>query len=512
MPRAVSYRFSLYVLVNVAFTLIVGVAYAVGGFPNPRLLHLILLFALCSTPVIDFDGLNGRYALLALFMLVYFVSYGVGDLSNLFTAGDLASLTSPRPGSSALSKPEAVILVGGIMLVLGYRIAVLIVNASRPIRSPRDWPKNAVLIIGLLFWVVGTIATYRWNVYIVPDTTNEASRKGLASISTVAVTAYLLGPMCQPLGILLFAYALTVFRSPYLLAVVIVIVVLQVLIGFVVDIKGLAMLGMILVIMTSVLVDGRLPKAWLAAGALFVIFVFPIFQAYRTAIHGNSGLARTAVVENFGKVLQLTLAAKDKVNSGRDRAQTFLERSSVKGSTEIIVEKTGNGVDFQRGHTLSPMLAAFIPKILWSDKLRIPTGQLVNKEFRMIDSDDIYISPSHLGELYWNFGWPGAVLGMGLIGSICGWVGARFNPAEIRTVTRVLVTVVTVKLLIVGFEGAIADIYVVWLRSLAGIGILHLIFARVPVASRLFRAANSRPEVVSAEQPPGGRLFPNLLT
>jgi hypothetical protein len=512
MPRAVSHRFSLYILVNVGFALLVGVAYAVGGFPNPRLLHLILLFALCSNCLIDFDGLNGRYGLLGLFMLVYFVSYGVGDLSNLFTGGDLPGLTSPQLTSGALSKTEAVILVGGIMLVLGYRIAVFAVNASRPTRSPRDWSKSAILIIGLLFWAIGTIATYRWNVYIVPDTTNEAYRKGLASISAATTTAYLLGQMSQPLGILLLAYSYRAFRSPYLVPIIITVVVLQLFIGFVVDVKGLAMLGMILVIMTGVLVDGRIPKAWLAGFVLFVIFLFPFFQAYRTAIHGNSGLTRTAVVENFGKVLQITIAAKDKVNSGRDRAQTFLERSSVKGSTEIIVERTGNGVDFQRGYTLLPILATFMPKILWSDKLRVPTGQLVNKQFHITDSDDIYISPSHLGELYWNFGWSGVVFGMTVIGLICGWVGARFNPAEFRTVTRVLVTVITIKQLIVGFEGGISDIYVVWLRALAGIGILHLIFARVPVVSRLFRPANSGPDVVSAEQPHGQRLFPNLLT
>jgi hypothetical protein len=101
---------------------------------------------------------------------------------------------------------------------------------------------------------------------------------------------------------------------------------------------------------------------------------------------------------------------------------------------------------------------------------------------------------------------------MTLIGLICGWVGAHFNPAEFRTVTRVLVTVVTIKQLILGFEGGIADIYVVWLRSLAGIGILHLIFARVTVVAGLFRPAKSGPDVVSADQLRGGRLFPNLLT
>src|ERR1700687_1308713 len=115
MPRvAVNHRFSLYVLLNAAFALLVGVACAAGGFPNPRLLHLILLFALCSTVVIDLDGLNGRYALLALFMLVYFVSFGVGDLTNLWEGADLADSNSLQPNSDLLSKAEVVILVGGI--------------------------------------------------------------------------------------------------------------------------------------------------------------------------------------------------------------------------------------------------------------------------------------------------------------------------------------------------------------------------------------------------------------
>jgi hypothetical protein len=509
MPRAPSYRFSLYILANVAFALLVGIAYAVGNFPNPRLLHLVLVFALCSTPIIDFDGLNGRYALLGLFMLVYFVSYGFGDLSNLFTGGDLSGSQSSQRTPDALSKTEAVILVGGIMLVLGYRLGVLIVNASRLSRSPRDWSKSAILVVGLLFWAVGTIAMYTWNVYVVTDTTNETVRKSLASTSNMTITAYLLGQMCLPVGVLLLAYAYRVFRNPYLVPVVIAMVFVQLFIGFVIDVKGTAILALVLIMVTSVLVDGRVPKIWLAAFVLFAIFLFPFFQAYRGVIHGN--VARTAVVENFGKALEKTIAAKEKVNSGRNRAQTFLERGSVKGSTEVIVEKTGNGVDFQRGYTLSPILATFVPKIFWSDKHTVLTGQLFNKKFNITDNDDVFISPSHLGELYWNFGWSGVVLGMALIGLICGWVGARFNPAEFRTVTRVLVTVVTIKQLILGFEGAIADIYVVWLRSLAGIAILHLIFARVPVASRLFRATNFGPTAVP-ERPHSARLFPNLLT
>ncbi len=509
-PTLPNHRYALYVALNAAFALLVGVASTLGGCADPRVLHLILLFALCSSVVIDIDSLNGRYALLGLFMLVYFVSYGVGDLTDLFkTEQNPAAAAGPRPGG-VLSKTEMVILVGGILLVLGYRAAVMAVGAARPIREARDWSKATILIVAPVLWAIGTYATYRWNVYIVSDTTNEAIRKGLGSISAATASVYILAEMMQPVGILLLAYALRVFKHPVLLIIMVGVVILQMMLGFVVDIKGMAMLGVILVIMTAVLVDGRLPKAWLATFGIFVILLFPVFQAYRTAIHGDRGLARTAVIENFGKVLRLTLAAETKVNSGRDRAQTFLERSSLKGSTQVIVENTGNGVEYQYGHTLSPLLATFVPRIIWTEKKEVPTGQLVNKSFHLTDSDDIFISPSNLGELYWNFGWPGVVVGMTLIGAICGWIGARFNLREYRTVTRLLIIVVTIKQLIVAFEGAIAPAYVVWLRSLAGIGLLHLIFAHVPVMAR--RKASSPDGTRNEGIPATGRLYPNLLT
>src|SRR5271156_3369893 len=114
MQRAAR-RLPLYVLVNVAFAMLVGVAYGVGGLANPRWLYLILLFALCSTPIIDLDGLNGRYMLLALFMFVYFISFGAVDLSDLFTGTDesgLAGLASMETTSSLLDGAEVVILIG----------------------------------------------------------------------------------------------------------------------------------------------------------------------------------------------------------------------------------------------------------------------------------------------------------------------------------------------------------------------------------------------------------------
>jgi hypothetical protein len=510
MGPPVKPRISLYLLVNAAFVLLVMVGAAATDIQNPRVLNLILLFALCSHPILDIDGLNGRYAPLGLFMLVYFVSFGLGDFTALFN-GDASMLTSSQVRGGVFSKPECVILLGGIMLVLGYRVAVRILSTDRTLTRQREWPRSSILIVGVLFWAIGTLALYHWYVYIITDTTNEAVRKGLASVGPQIATAYMLAQMCQPLGMLLLAYAYQVFRSPFLLGVVIAIVAIQLLLGFIVDIKGLAMYGVMVVIVTSVLLDNRLPKGWLAVFAALVIFAFPLFQTYRMAVHG-AGIARTTVIENFGKILEKTFAAEEKATSGKNRAQTFLERGSLKGSVETIVDKTGNGVDYQEGYTLSPILATFVPRIVWTEKHEVQTGQMVNKLFHISDSEDVFISPSHLGELYWNFGWPGALIGMGIIGAICGWVGARFNLADGVTVTRVLVSVLTMKLLITGFEGAVAPTYVTWMRSLAGVGILHLIFARVPVVSPWFQRTTSEPDAVTDLEPRGERLFPNLLT
>ena len=508
MFRSAPPRIPLYFLVNVAFALLLGMGAVASGYSNPRLFYLILLFALCSAAIIDLDGLNGSYSLLALFMFVYFVSFGALDVINILVGNE--SVVS-RDSEGLLSKAEAVILVSGVMWVIGFRTSVFIVRANRPTRVPKDWSKGSLLTVGLLFWAIGTIAKYRWNVYIQKDITNEAVRRALASIDPLTTSAYILAQMCQPLGMLLLMYAFKVFRKPYLLIITIIVILPQVFIGFVIDIKGEAMLGMILVIITSLLVDGRLPKTWLVLGALFVTFVYPYFTAYRSEIHG-AGIARTTVVENFGKILQKTIAAKDKISSGPDHQGTFLERANVKSSVETIVAKTGNGVDFQHGHTLSPILATFVPRIVWSDKQGVPTGQLFNHQFHLFDSDDIWVSPSHLGELYWNFGWPGAVFGMTLIGLICGWVGAGFALTEYRTVTRVLVVVITAKLLIVSFEGAIGDIYVGWLRIMAGIAVMHLTFARVPALSRSFRSIDGGQRAAIVDPIRSERPFLNLLT
>jgi hypothetical protein len=374
-----------------------------------------------------------------------------------------------------------------------------------------DWPVSTLLVIGMAFWTIGTWATFTWYVHVVTDVTIEAKRAGLAQLSALHTLFLLTAQMLQPLGVLLLAYASRIDRNWYLSVALVAMVCLQCLLAFIVDIKGLAMLGWVLVIMTCVLVDGRVAKSWVVAAAVFVFVAFPVFQAYRTVTEGGRLIKREAAVEHLLAVLQKSLDARDRVNTGNDRAQTFFERLSMKESVRMIVAKTGREVEFQRGYTLLPIAEAFIPRFLWTEKPDIPTGQIVNKVFHVSDQEETYISPSHLGELYWNFGWPGVIAGMTAIGVLCGVVG-RFNLREGRTITRLLVTVLTIRFVIAGFESSIAAPYVTWLRSLAAIGLLHLIFARLVVQPRLAVPASEPSHRLLEGATPKIRAFPNLLT
>jgi O-antigen polysaccharide polymerase Wzy len=503
-PATAHRRLVLFGVLNFAFLVAVGIAYAIGGSPNPRLLYLVMLFALCSSPVIDLDGLNGRYSLLGIFLASYFIMFGASDF------GALLQGVGTEKSSAILTETEAVILMGGLITAISYRWVVALTAAAKDRPAPQNWSMAAILAVGCLFWGIGTYATYDWYVHIILGNGNEIFRMALQNLGPYKASAYILAQMLQPLGILLIVFAWRTYRSVFMLWLVLAIVVLQVALGFVCDVKSVAMMGGALVMVSYVLLDRRIPMMWVAGAVAYVLLVYPIFVASRGEVHGERGISRAAVAENFGKALQLAIAAKSRVYSGPEHEMTFLERVSMRGMVEIAVERTGRDAPYQNGHTLAPLLAAFIPKVIWPDKPDVPSGQIFNKQFHLTDSDDIFISISYLGELYWNFGWLGVLVGMCACGAILGFIGSRFNLADGKTITRLLVTVVTIKQLIINFEGYISPNYVVWIRSLVGIWVLHLMLARRPVSLPL-ESSDEHKTLPEALDSLVARPFPNLL-
>jgi hypothetical protein len=491
----------LYVAANAAFATCVLAGLMVRG-PVVHPLYLLLLFALCSSPILNVRQLNDEYVLLGLFSLLYFFWYGFLDFLHLLS-GQIGSSDS----GGILDAAEVVILFGGALVQISYRFAC---RAARPASSAlvRDWPEGTLTFIGLTLWVGSTWLVWKYSVEVIADASIESVKRGLASLSPIQADVFMLATYFQPFSVMVLAYALFKYKRSYMTSVVIGAVLVQFVLGFVADAKGQALSGLIIVLIAKFLVDRKIPKIWLASAVAIVLVAFPVLQANR-AIRHQSEMSHAAAAENLGKAFQQALQAKEQTNTGHNRAQSVFERVSVKDTVEVIVTKTGHGVPFRHGDTLGSLLTAFIPRLIWPTKPGIQVGLLVAKEFFPGESAEVNLSPSHLGELYWNFGFLGVLFGMPVIGATFGLVASKCNLAQAVTLTRVLVLLVTIQVVVQGFEASVAIQYSVWLRMMLGIGLLHLVFAR----PRAIGSAEGAARGVIAPQvaPSVGPHFPNLL-
>jgi hypothetical protein len=491
-----------YFAANLTFAMLVAIGTTSDVVSGVHPLYLLALFLLCSTPILHLRGLNDRHALPGLFFGVYFISYGLVDLEHLLGA------VPGLPDGTWLSDTEQVILAGGACAYAAYLLAGRIWRSGAPLPQ-QDWPESTVIGFGGLIWLVGTFLSWRFKLYVVSDTVIQHQQANLAQAGMLLATIYVLATYLQPLGMLILAYGETRYRRGWMLPVVIGVVLVQVLMGFIEDSKGDTVLGLIIVLLTKTLVTGKVPRRWVLASVMSVGLAWPVMQANRY-VREHYSLDRTQVASHILQTLERAVEAKTTVNTGVERANTFFERASFKGSVEMIVRGTEHGTPFQHGYTLTPIVLTFIPRLLWPGKPDVQPGLLMNKVFQVApDEPDTYISPSHLGELYWNFGWSGALVGMFLLGLLLGYMGIRFELAGAVTLTRVMVVVLTARQLVLGFESAIAGEYVVWLRSLAAVWLLDLALSR-----RSAVASEQEPEQAGTQAAgigPAQPYFPNLM-
>jgi hypothetical protein len=481
----------LYVISNAVLGMAVGAAAVSGAASEPRALYVIALFALCSSPLLWMRRFNDRFALLALFFAIYFVFFGNIDLQ---VAVGFAEIPTP-PHQGVLTATEGLILAGGTILLLAYHLGLALSGRGRPPPPARDWSPRALLLAGLAVWILGCMAVIALQVFVIPEKTNLATGRGLTRLGPWLSALVILGNYLQTLGLLILGYGYATGRRALWFPVIVVVIVGQVFMGLLADIKGMALMGLLVVLLSSFVVKGRVPWKWLLVAAVSVAILFPVLQAYRGVLAGG-GIDRQAALQDFGKLLSRAVDRRDKVMTGssRRRAQTLFERSNLKPSVQVAVENTGVSAEFQHGHTIVPLLSTFVPRLIWKDKPSIAVGQVFGQEFVRGVNENTYISPSHLGELYWNYGWSGALAGMALIGLVFGVIGARCDLSRGASVSRVLVLLSTVLLVGLGFESTIAAQYSVWLRSLAVIGLLHLALARRPARAprRVPRRIESR--------------------
>lgn len=117
-----------------------------------------------------------------------------------------------------------------------------------------------------------------------------------------------------------------------------------------------------------------------------------------------------------------------------DQMETFFERQFDPIPVAFLhreVERTG----LRYGDTMDYLLYAFIPRFLWEGKPSVTRGgwfTLYLGQARKESDVSTSTGQTAVGELYWNFGLPGVIVGMGALGFLMGglWRMSRARAHE----------------------------------------------------------------------------------
>lgn len=462
----------IYWLVNAIFCSIVAIGVSTSTPLVVHPLYLVLLFALCTTPILNCQKLNDEYGLLVLFSAMYFHFFGTLDLVNLFTPHlDSTSI------EGLIDKTEIFILLGGLVFHITYRI--LCKSSTKNRIDSNDLDEANLLKFGIPLWVITSSLDWNFKINIIPDYTSWGIDEALANSGIIMTSIYMTSFMLGPLSEMILFYVYIKYKHRYMLAFSLVIVLYHLILGFIADSKIETVTGMAILMMAIYFYEGTLPRRWMIFTLIFLATAYPTLMANR-ALRGTGVVSRQEVSQKFIESIKLAFVESKQSDAGEKRTENWYERTSLKGSVTTIVTRTGKDAPYQRGMTfIAPVLSAYIPRIIWPSKPTIEVGRLMNKEFQIAPRQEwVYISPSHLGELYWNFGFLGALFGMGLMGAFYGAIGKRIDMSRNATITKFMLAAASIKYLILGFESSIAVMYVVWMRTALAIWVFRIIMIR----------------------------------
>lgn len=170
--------------------------------------------------------------------------------------------------------------------------------------------------------------------------------------------------------------------------------------------------------------------------AVYVLFITPLVTTMRATVRPNELGERSLLDRSAGdKVLtemgsSFRDAPADYFSLWLDQTMLRLNDSVPAGYISQIAEAHGllNGAGMQ----YVPM--SFVPRILWHDKPVIDRGTYFTVFLGTAASEDTASTSTGqtgAGELFWNFGWPGVVIGMYFLGAALSgaWSAAgRGNP------------------------------------------------------------------------------------
>lgn len=227
----------------------------------------------------------------------------------------------------------------------------------------------------------------------------------------------------------------------------------------------------------------KLPLLPIALAVLYVVF----FQAgkaefrqqyWAVGTQNATGSVTQRIVGRFDSSLaqwEATLTGQG-VQVGPELLHDSIMRLSLLTQTANVVELTPQVVPYQNGASYSYVAVGLIPRFLWPDK---PSANDANRFYQVAyrlsppsELNAVSMSAGTLTEAYFNFGWPGVVIVMFLLGILFDFLqetfltrtaGLLFNAIGISILLRLIVIESQMSVYVGGLvESVLLVIIVLW--------------------------------------------------
>ncbi|MEK6274454.1 MAG: O-antigen polymerase [Actinomycetota bacterium] len=196
---------------------------------------------------------------------------------------------------------------------------------------------------------------------------------------------------------------------------------------------------LLVVVFIYALFHHRMPIKWVLVFVIATALSVPVTEQFRV-ISSQSSAERNAAALVVGAASE---TVQDIDGSTAMALDTLNRRARQIENVAVILRDTPSVFSHTNGNALPNALAiALVPRVLWADKPIFDGGRSFPQLYlKQATNSRSNTGPSHIGDLYRNFGLVGVILGMGLFGAIFAALGRLTDRGGVRTLFIVAFTV-----------------------------------------------------------------------
>jgi hypothetical protein len=460
-------------------------------------LYCMVLFAICVGPAL-LGRRNPRHRIISMFMGCYFLIFGLDATVRAVTGEATLSLwgsneTTTGVGPDYALTSDVVVILGSLALLAGYFFVHKLRGSKSSTFLGHEWRYGSVLKIGALTWAIGFAVMIAYDM----------------NVSPMLIPTHVLGlplgiasniRLLSPIGAMMLIYLVARgYRQRLVWTLLLTVIAAEFLFGFVSNSKEISFQIPVLLFVGLYYLYGRVSKKVLIMMLVVAVPYLLFFNAYRMIMGEQEYRTPGAAFEAFGKNIA---AVKQRTEGQAGVVSGSLESLTQRVDGKVYVDIIVAGIDSGHvrrlgGTSIGWFFESFIPRFLWPEKPDISIGQLFNHEFNLSESRFTFVPTTQLGELYWNFGMLGAIVGMLFIGLIFGQLSGALLDRSGMTMPRFMMLLMSTYYLVVRFESNIAVQYSTFVRLVILIWLVDRLLRFFGV-SRSVRPASESP---SAEAP-----------